>query len=87
MGEFELPPKDNGTDQSRKEVSWSATPKENEQETVEIRKMPIEYKLANHLSVKTVMKETHTMFKAIDKDFLLVSKGDSTERHICHPII
>lgn len=49
--------------------------------------MPIEYKLANHLSVKTVMKETHTMFKAIDKDFLLVSKGDSTERHICHPII
>jgi hypothetical protein len=78
-GGFELPPKDADPNQSRKEVSWSATPEENEQETVEIRKMPIEYKLANHLSVKNVMKETHTMFKATDKDFLLVSKEDSLD--------
>jgi hypothetical protein len=78
-GEFELPQAGDGTNPNRKEVSWSATPKENEQEMVEIRKMPIEYKLANHLSAKTVMKETHTMFKATDKDFLLVSKEDSTD--------
>jgi hypothetical protein len=78
VGAFELPITGDEANLQRKEVSWSATPKEKEQNTVEIRKMPIEYKLANHLSVKTVMKETHKMFQATDKDFLLVSKEDST---------
>jgi hypothetical protein len=77
-GEFELSHNDAGTTQNRKEVSWSATPKENEQETAEKRKMPIKYQLSNHLRVKTVLKETHTMFEATDKSFLLVSKEDSS---------
>jgi hypothetical protein len=76
-GEFELPSKDAGYNQSRKGVSWSATPRENEQETVEKRKLPIKYKISTHLSVKTVLKETHTMFKTTDPAFLLVSKEDS----------
>jgi hypothetical protein len=75
---FELPSNDNSDNPNRKGVSWSATPKENEQETIEKRKMPIQYQIEGHLSIKTVLKETHTMFLATDPSFLLVSKEDST---------
>jgi hypothetical protein len=40
--------------------------------------MPIQYQIAAHLSVKTVLKETHAMYNATDKAFVLVSKVDST---------
>jgi hypothetical protein len=75
---FELPSTDDKVMQKSKEVSWSATPKEIDQETIEKRKMPIQYQIADHLSVKTVLKETHTMFKATDKAFDSVSKVDLT---------
>jgi hypothetical protein len=75
---FELPSTDDQVIQKSREVSWSATPKEIDQETIEKRKMPIQYQIAAHLSVKTVLKETHTMFNTTDKAFVLVSKVDST---------
>lgn len=78
MRDFELPPKPDTTNQHRKGVSWSATPKENDQAFVEKRKMLICYQIAAHLSIKTVLKETHNMFKEMDKAFLMVSKKDST---------
>jgi hypothetical protein len=71
---FELPSTDDQVIQKSKEVSWSATPKEIDQETIEKRKMPIKYQIAAHLSVKTVLKETHTMFNATNKTFVLVFK-------------
>jgi hypothetical protein len=77
-GEFETPPTDAALVQQRKEVSWSATPKENAQETIEKRKNPIKYTVIATLSVKVVLKDTLTMFKKTDPGFLLVSKEDST---------
>ena len=77
-GEFELPPSDAIAAQSRKEVSWSPTPGENEQEMIEKRKVAIKYEIAATLSVKVVLKETITMFHATDESFMLVSKEDPT---------
>jgi hypothetical protein len=54
---FEPPSTDDQAIQKSKEVSWSATPKEIDQETIEKRKMPIQYQIAAHLSVKTVLHQ------------------------------
>jgi hypothetical protein len=78
---FELPPTAAVLNQNRKDskgVSWSATPRENDAATIEQRKMPVKYELQPNLSIKTVLKDTHTRFKDTDKAFLMISKFDST---------
>lgn len=45
MGEFELPYTYAMVAHSRKEVSWSATPEENTQESIKKRKIPIKYEI------------------------------------------
>jgi hypothetical protein len=45
MGEFELPPTADMAAQSRKEVSWSATPDEIDQETINKRKKRVKYEM------------------------------------------
>jgi hypothetical protein len=59
-------------------VSWSSTPEENAQKTIEKRKNPIKYAISATLSIKLVIKDTLTMFTKTDPEFLLVSKEDST---------
>jgi hypothetical protein len=79
---FELPPTAAVLNQNRKDskgVSWSATPRENDAATIEQCKMPVKYELVEpNLSIKTVLKGTHTRFKDKDKAFLMISKFDST---------
>jgi hypothetical protein len=77
-GDFELSPEADEADAYAKEVTWSATPKENERETIEKRKTPVRCQISPHLSVKNVLKETHAMFKKTDPTFLLISKEDSS---------
>ena len=74
--DFEPPPDDDAAITNPKEVSWSTTPKENEQETIEKRKSPVRHKILPHMSVKKVLQETHAMFLATDPTFLIVSKAD-----------
>jgi hypothetical protein len=76
-GAFALPPTAAELQQSRKEVSWSATPKETDHETIEKRKMPITYSIVANLSLISVFKDTLTMLKATDPTFILISKEDS----------
>jgi hypothetical protein len=77
-GAFAPPPTAAELHQSRKEVSWSATPKESDQETIKKRKMPITYALVANLSLITVFKNTLSMLKATDPTFISISKEDST---------
>jgi hypothetical protein len=77
-GAFAPPPTAAELNQNRKEVSWSATPKESDQETIEKRKMPITYAFIVNLSLITVFKKTLSMLKAKDPTFILISKEDST---------
>jgi hypothetical protein len=77
-GAFELPPTDALLAQHRKEVSWSATPKENAQETIEKRKIPIQYIFLSSMSVTKVLKDTIIMLQKTDLGFMLVSRIDST---------
>jgi hypothetical protein len=77
-GDFEVPPEADEADANAKEVTWSATPKENKRETIEKRKTPVCYQISPHLSVKNVLKETHAMFKKTDPTFLMISKEDSS---------
>jgi hypothetical protein len=44
--DFEPPPDDDEAITNPKEVPWSATPKENEQETIEKRKIPVRYEIS-----------------------------------------
>jgi hypothetical protein len=77
-GAFEPPPTAAELQQSRKEVSWSATPKEIDQETIKKRKMPITYSIAANLRLTTVIKTTLTMLQLTDPMFILISNVDST---------
>jgi hypothetical protein len=77
-GAFALPPTAAEFHQSRKEVSWSATPKKIDQETIDKRKMPITYSIAANLSLTTVFKTTLTMLQVTDPSFLLISYVDLT---------
>jgi hypothetical protein len=77
-GDFELPPEADEADMNAKGVTWSATPKENERETIEKRKIPVRYPISPHLSVKNVLKETHARFQKTDPTFLMISKEDSS---------
>jgi hypothetical protein len=77
-GELELPPSDAVLAQNHKGVSWSTTPKENAQQTIEKRKIPVKYIFLSKLSVKTVLKDTLNMFQKTDPEFLLVSRIDRT---------
>jgi hypothetical protein len=77
MGEFELPPTADIVAQRRKEVSWSATPDQIDQETVNKRKQRIQYEIISSMSVKLVLKDTFTMFKTTDPHFLLISPTDT----------
>jgi hypothetical protein len=78
MGAFELLPSEAELHQSRKEVSWSATPKETEAETAEKRKMPITYSIVANLSLITGFKTTLTILQATDPSFILISNIDLT---------
>jgi hypothetical protein len=53
--DFEPPPEDDDAIENAKGVTWSATPEENEQATIEKRKIPIRYEISPHLSVKKVL--------------------------------
>jgi hypothetical protein len=75
-GDFEQPPNDEDVIENTKEVTWSATPQENERKTIEQRQMPVRYKISPHLSVKKVLKETHAMFQSTDASFMMVSTQD-----------
>jgi hypothetical protein len=77
-GAFALPPTAAELNQSGKGVSWSATPKEIDDETIEKRKLPITYTVAANLSLLTVFKTTLTMLQATDPSFILISDVDST---------
>jgi hypothetical protein len=76
MGDLEPPEKANAAIDTTKEVTWSATPTEKEQEFIENCKVPARYNLSTHLSVKQVLKETFRRFKITDPTFLIVSKVD-----------
>jgi hypothetical protein len=77
-GALELPSTDAVLAQSRTEVSWSPTPKENAQETIQKRKIPIQYIFLSSLSITKVMKETLLMLQKTGPGFMLVSRIDST---------
>jgi hypothetical protein len=77
-GDFELPPDANEEHANAKEVTWSATPEENERGTIEKRKTPARHQTSPHLSVKNVLKETHAMFTKTDPTSLMISKEDSS---------
>jgi hypothetical protein len=72
-----MPPTDDMVEASRKAVSWSATPDEKEQQTIEKRKYPIKYEISASLSVQVVLRETFVRFKTTDPEFLLVSKENA----------
>jgi hypothetical protein len=77
MGDLEPPEKANAAIDITKEVTWSATPTEKEQEFIENCKVPARYKLSPHVSVKqAVLKETFKRFKITDPTFLIVFKID-----------
>jgi hypothetical protein len=76
-GAFASPPTAAELQQSPKEVTWSATPKEIDQETIEKRKMPITFSFVANLSLITVFKTTLTMLQATDPSFTLISDRDS----------
>jgi hypothetical protein len=78
MGEFELPPTADIVAQRRKEVLWSATPEQIDQETVNKRKQRIQYEIISSMSVKLVLKDTFTMFKSTNPQFLLISPTETT---------
>ena len=73
---FELPPSADAAAQNNKEVSWSATPGEIDQETIEKLKKTITYEIDATLAVKGVLKETFRQFKATDPHLLFVSSAD-----------
>jgi hypothetical protein len=75
---FAPPPSAAELHQSRKEVSWSATPKETDEETIEKRKMLITYSIVANLSLITVLKTTLNILQATDPSFILISNVDST---------
>ena len=77
-GEFELPPSAAEAVQNNKEVSWSATPQEIDQATIEKIKKKITYEITASLSVKVVLTETFTKFKVIDPKLLYTSPMDSS---------
>jgi hypothetical protein len=77
-GAFELPPRAVEAAQNNKEVSWSATPKEIDQEAIEKFKKRITNEIEAALSVKVILKETFTRFKVTDPKLLLVSIADPT---------
>ena len=74
--DFAPPPSDDDDTPNSKEVSWSATPKENEREMIEKRKFPVRYDIPTNNSIKHVLKATHTMFLGTDPTFRLISKED-----------
>jgi hypothetical protein len=76
-GAFELPPSTAELHQSRKGVSWSATPKETDAEMIEKRKMSITYSIVANLSLITVFKTTLNILQATDPSFILISNVDS----------
>ena len=50
-----------------------------ERETIEMRKSPmVRNDIPIHLSIKHVLKATHTMFLANDPTFQVISKEDSS---------
>jgi hypothetical protein len=77
-GAFAPPPSVAELHQSRKEVSWSATPKETDEETIEKRKMPITYSIVANLSLITVFKTTLNILQATNPSFILISNVDTT---------
>jgi hypothetical protein len=78
MGEFELPPTAGIVAQRWKEASWSATPEQIDKETVKKRKQRIQYEIISSMSVKLVLKDTFTMFKTTDPQFLLISPTETS---------
>jgi hypothetical protein len=78
MGAFELPPSVSElVHQSRKGVSWSATPKETDAEMIKKQKMLITYSIVANLSLITVFKTTLNILQATDPSFILISNIDS----------
>ena len=63
---FELPPSADAAAQNNKEVSWSATPSEIDQATIEKLKKPVTYEIDATLAIKGVLKETDRQFKVTD---------------------
>jgi hypothetical protein len=76
--ELVSPEDDEECNENPEEVTWSAACKESEQETIKKRKTSISCSISTHLSVKKALIETHRMFKATDKTFIMVSKIDLT---------
>ena len=76
MDDFELPPSADAAAQNNKEVSWSATPGEIDQETIEKLKRRITYEIDTTMAVKVVLKETYRQFKTTDPKLLFVSAAD-----------
>ena len=73
---FELPPSADVAAQNNKEVSWSATPGEIDQATIEKLKKPVTYEIDATLAIKGILQESYRQFKATDPHLLFVSSAN-----------
>lgn len=76
-GDFELPSDNNEANENPEEVSWNATPQENEGKTIEKRKSPVCHQVSPHLSSKKALKkDACDVFQAMDKPAVLTTQSD-----------